>query len=386
MKIGILLFGHLRSFRQTTGSFTRLTEFLSRHGDIKIFCHTWDTEESVTASWWKGDQNDLSGIQSVNRSELEKVYQPEELEIETSRRFDTSGLDLDSSVPAEGILSMLHSQVKVFHLMKNYEARTGSRFDLVIKSRFDLEYDVDDSFSEQIRDSAVENLVCLPTSNPYEIIGSYSDVFVIAGRQVSEKYFSFCENFREAVQLYNQIGYRKFLPEFCMSVYYREKKWPVNELSGLRVTIRRTSGVAIQINTDRNFMNNMPLCFDRKSIQVNREIVLEHFQTVEERWPLMVRKYLGWLIPGLTEREFSFYSEILMGKRFAPALAGRIAATARQSGKFTPNVFKGFLEQSVRNARYSFIKKFILVLRISISGRYGLFFFKVLWNSKKNSI
>ena len=121
MKIGVVLFGHLRSYRQALPSFDLLKETLRQSGEVDIFCHTWNIEESVTASWWKENTSDNPLPTTVTNKQIEVSFNPVKYIIEPSRQFDDSRFDVQTSIPIAGILSMLHSQFEAFKLLKEYE-------------------------------------------------------------------------------------------------------------------------------------------------------------------------------------------------------------------------------------------------------------------------
>ena len=72
MRIGLVLFGHLRSYRQTLSSFETFLKTLQQAGDVDVFCHTWDIEESVTASWWKEHKPGDIPPATVNEIEIKE--------------------------------------------------------------------------------------------------------------------------------------------------------------------------------------------------------------------------------------------------------------------------------------------------------------------------
>ena len=105
MRIGLVLFGHLRSFRSTHDSYKQFLKILQRSGDVDVFCHTWDIEESVTASWWKEHKPGDTPSATVNANEIIEKYRPVKYTIEPSRQFDDAGYDIKSAIPIAGILS-----------------------------------------------------------------------------------------------------------------------------------------------------------------------------------------------------------------------------------------------------------------------------------------
>jgi hypothetical protein len=118
MKIAIVLSGHLRSFRKTHSSFLQFKNTLLQLGAVDIFCHTWDIEESVTASWWKDHKTDNPPPATVNSREIENAYRPVKLIIEPTVHFDDSAYKITASIPVAGILSMLHTQRRAYELLK----------------------------------------------------------------------------------------------------------------------------------------------------------------------------------------------------------------------------------------------------------------------------
>ena len=282
MKIGLVLFGHLRSYRQALSSFNLMIETLRQSGEVDVFCHTWNIEESVTASWWKDNNADNPPPATVTNKQIEDSFQPVRYIIEPSRHFDDSGFDIQSSIPIAGILSMLHSQFEGFRLLKEYEAAHSFQYDIILKTRYDLLYEIAPGFNKLVNECVNNKAVYVPSSNPYEIIGSVSDIFAIGSRSSIEKYFSFCDNFKEAVSYYKEKGYRQFLPELCMTDYLKRIGVQIDELTGLRLHILRMNGDKFQINSDKNFTENGPLCFYRGTIELGSKILAPGSTVINE--------------------------------------------------------------------------------------------------------
>src|SRR5436190_4140857 len=176
MKIGLVLFGHLRSFRSAHGSFKIFLKTLQHVGDVDVFCHTWDIEDSVTSAWWKDHRPDDPPPATVEKKELEQTYFPVLYTVEQSRQFDADDYSVYSSSSIPGILSMLYSQMQAFKLLEKYESENGFKYDVVIKTRYDLLYEITADFTNCIK---ANDGIFLPSSNPYELIGSCSDIFAI---------------------------------------------------------------------------------------------------------------------------------------------------------------------------------------------------------------
>ena len=378
MKIGLVLFGHLRSFRSTHDSFKQFLKTLQQSGDVDVFCHTWDIEESVTASWWKEHKPGDIPPATVIAKEIEEKYRPVRYVIESSRQFDDSGYNIRSSIPVTGILSMLHSQQQAFQLLEQHSKENSITYDVVIKSRYDLLYEIAPAFSDLIHDCVTNNCLYLPTSNPYELGGSFSDVFVLGSMKLVKEYFNFTPDFKYAIETYQQKGYKEFLPELCLSEYLREKRISLKELAGLRIHILRLNGDKFQINTDKNFPANNPLCFFRDSIEANKRVLPERSNIIKINSEKLVNKYMKWVNTSADAETLQQYAALYNGEWIGIAKTRKLAAQGKDNPVFVSNVMKNFFEETMRNAKYSGVKKILLTSVLTASTGYGFFFFRVL--------
>jgi len=381
MKVGLVLFGHLRSFRSTHDSYKNLLNTLQKLGDVDVFCHTWDIEESVTASWWKEHKPGDIPPSTVDVKSIENSYKPARYFIEPSRQFDDSGYNIKSSIPVAGILSMLHSQLQAFRLLEQYSKETGISYDVVIKARYDLLYEIAPSFSGIVKECVTNNCLYLPTSNPYELSGSFSDVFVLGSGKLINEYFDFAANFKTVVEHYQQKGYKELLPELCLTQYLVGKKMIIRELDGLRIHILRLNGEKFQINTDKNFADNKPLCFFRSTIDTNKKFFPESNSTIVDNTPMLVKKYMSWTDPGADANKLEQYADLYSGKWVGTSSIRRLATKGKSSSVFSPNVMKDFFEEAMFNAKYGQAKKILLAFILAIWSGYGAFFFRVLKKS-----
>ena len=76
MRIGVVLFGHLRSYKDTHSSFEKFKKELSQKGDVDFFCHTWDVKESLSPAWWKTNEKDNALPPLVDETEFVSMYAP----------------------------------------------------------------------------------------------------------------------------------------------------------------------------------------------------------------------------------------------------------------------------------------------------------------------
>jgi len=377
MRIGLVLFGHLRSFRSTHDSYKQFLHTLQQAGEVDVFCHTWDTEESVTASWWKEHKPGDAPSATVNATEIEEKYRPVKYTIEPSRQFDDTGYDIKSAIPIAGILSMLHSQLQAFHLLEQYSSGNNITYDVVIKSRYDLLYEIAPAFSNAIEGCIANNCLYLPTSNPYELGGSFSDVLVVGPVKLVKEYFGFAENFKTAAGHYQQKGYKEFLPELCLTLYLIEKRIAIRELTGLRLHILRMKGDKFQINTDVNFAYNQPLCFFGDTIEGNKRILPSHNLIIKTNSEKLVSKYMSWVNKEADTETLQQYAKLYNGNWIGISVIRELASKGKDNPVFHSNVMKNFFEEAMRNAKYNSAQKFLVASTLARFSGYGFFFYRV---------
>jgi len=377
MKIGLVLSGNLRSYRHTLFSFNKLKEILQQSGQVDVFCHTWNIEESVTPSWWKENKPGNPPPATVSNNQIEESFNPVEFIIESSRQFDDNGYNIPSSVPFTGVLSMLHSQYEAYRLLKEYEQGKGFQYDVVLKTRYDLLYEIASEFSDLVNDSASNEALYIPSSNPYELIGSGSDIFAMGSRNSIEKYFSFCSNFKEAVSNYANKGYSQFLPELCMSDYLEKTGVKKRELASLRLHILRMNGDKFQINSDKNFPGNVPLCFYRGTIELCSKILPQHSITIKKNSERLVKKYMSWIDPAAEDKLLKLYADFYNGTWIGMSEIKRLAASGKNTPVFSNNVMMNFFEEAMRNAHYGVIKKSFLAIILTLKTGFGFFFIRL---------
>lgn len=378
MRIGLVLFGHLRSFRSTQDSYKQFLKALQQSGDVDVFCHTWDIEESLTASWWKEHKAGDIPPATVNINELKVNYNPVRCIVEPTRQFDDAGYSIRSSIPVAGILSMLHSQQQAFELLEQYELEKGFRYDVVLKARYDLVYEIAPSFPNIINECIADNCLYLPTSNPYELSGSFSDIFVLGPGKLVKEYFDFAANFKTVSEHYQQKGYTELLPELCLTQYLIERKLVIRELTGFRIHILRMNGDKFQINTDKNFADNKPLCFFRDTIETNKKIFSVNDVTVANNTPGLVKKFMSWVDKEADAKTLQQYADLYSGKWIGAAKIKRLASKGKNNFVFSANVMKNFFEEAMRNAKYGQGKKVLIASILAAWSGYGSFFFRVL--------
>ena len=377
MRIGLVLFGHLRSFRSTNDSYKQFLITLRQAGDVDVFCHTWDIEESVTPSWWKEHKENAPPPATVEEKEIVARYQPKAFQIEPSINFDEPDFNIKMGTPLVGMISMLYSQRKAFELLKKYEQTSNIRYDVVIKTRYDLLYEISESFGAQVKLSMENNCLYLPSSNPYELAGAYSDIFAMGPGHLMDKYFDFNRNTKAAVDLYLLKGYKELVPELLLVIFLQQQNISINELKGLRIHILRMNGHKFQINTCKDFDINSPLCFYALTADKCRQLLKNNPSRLLENEVRVTKKYVSWIDTDANDELLDTYAHFKAGTWMSLKETKELARRANVSKVFTPNVMKEFFESAIMNAKYGALKMLLQATTLARNG-YGTYYFKVI--------
>lgn len=377
MKIALLLTGHLRSFRNTYPSFEALRSVLAQHGEVDVFAHTWDIEESVTASWWKDHSGDNPPPPNVNREEIEKLYQPASLHIEPSRQFDELPLSIKSIIPVSGLLSMLYSQFQAWKLMDACEKEKGVKYEVLVKMRYDLGFEIAPAFGALLQRSLKEQTLFVPNSNPYELTGACADIFSIGAAAPMSSYLRFFEHFESTLRLYEDLGFRELVPERCLKTYLESHQIPHQQLEGIRIHILRSNGVLFRICSDKYFPENEPLCFFRETVARNESVVPAGSELLEETRHQLIHQYTGWLLPELSQTEKNAFIRFFRGEWIGVAAVKKLARADIREKVFHHSVMKSFFEEALLAARYGWWKRCQLALALSQTGEQGSFYLRV---------
>jgi|GEM_PF-3412695 len=378
MRIAIVFSGHLRSFRNTHSSFQQLRSVLSQHADVDVFCHTWDVEESVTASWWKDHAADTPPPPNVNADELIRLYQPVRFRIEPSKKFEEPPVNIKSIIPVSGLLSMLYSQYSGLGLMEEYQKENNISYNLVIKTRYDLGFEIASAFDEMIGCAVDEQCVFVPNTNPYELAGACADIFALGPPKGMNEYFRFYERFSEALSVYESCGYRELIPELLLKTYLDHYKVKHAELEGMRLHILRTSGERFRICSDKNFEGNEPHCFFRQTILRNRDVLPLNSPVLKANTEVLIGKYLRWIDPSFNTDEIQRYCRFYYGEWPGKKAIKKLAQKSAKTNVFLKIVMKSFFEEALWSSRYGLFRRLLFAFILLRHGSYGGFYFRVI--------
>ena len=212
MRIAVILSGQPRDYM--TG-YKNIKEFLSKqNADVDFFYHCWTLEKGSKyeyPAWSKATQNDIAFKDNIENT-LEELYKPVSNEYERQiSNFDTS-LCIESLAyenmfqntilhPIEKLkklnstLSQMYSRNKAGNLLKNHIDKTGTHYDCVLMTRFDITISPDIYLSSldlsktyvsgrfSPRTIFVDNFIIAPTEVILNILNLYNDLVDIVNNE-----------------------------------------------------------------------------------------------------------------------------------------------------------------------------------------------------------
>lgn len=135
MKVAILLSGQLRNIER---GFQFIRKNLMEGYDCDVFIHAWYNEENTDkkfSPWWNSKL-----IKDDNLKVLD-LYNPVSHLIEPQIKFDKKNYDasqFEGDYRVDATLSMFYSIKKCNELKTDYEKENNMKYDVVVRSRFDL--------------------------------------------------------------------------------------------------------------------------------------------------------------------------------------------------------------------------------------------------------
>ena len=137
MKIGLLLFGHLRTYQFCA---PLLQKNLLQRYSCDVFISTWSKIDSETVSW-----NDKKNVNfSINeeiKKDVMKLYSPKKIFVGHQDIRDDIVVRseiTDKHTSLKGMNYMFESLSQANQLRKQYENETGISYDLIIATRPDI--------------------------------------------------------------------------------------------------------------------------------------------------------------------------------------------------------------------------------------------------------
>lgn len=215
MKIAFLYSGHIRSFNLTQNKHFELIDKLSKCHDVKLFGHTWDVVESNSQSWWKNESDSIFESE-IDIKECLNFINWSGIMIEKEKHFPNNFLNFKSQISYESIYSMFYGWKMVYELYYKYKESKTWVADVLIKLRFDIEFDV-----EQILKSvdSIMDLIVVNKSQTWGLEHAYSDIIFIGKESIFNPSLAL-ERFESSktLKLYFK-RYKLFIPELFVSKF-----------------------------------------------------------------------------------------------------------------------------------------------------------------------
>jgi len=134
MKVCLLISGHLRTFRECLP--TQRKMLIDKLG-CDVFMHSWTDIESKTNSWHSSHMPNRT-VEDSDVSFIESIVSPKSLVIEEQVDFGIDKNLFGSQISLNGLKNMTLGFKRTYEMMKDYENKTGIKYDLIIKIRPDI--------------------------------------------------------------------------------------------------------------------------------------------------------------------------------------------------------------------------------------------------------
>ncbi len=241
INIAILLTGHVRTYQQTFQSF--FSNIINLN-NVKIFCHCWNTIGHIASCWWSknGDGNQSE----IDKLDIKNKYNPAKILIEEQKNF----ISQNKFYNEVGGYSAVHSQwlsiYQAYKLMEEYEKENDMRFDVVLKTRYDIFYENIISNIE-LQEAMCSYIYFLPTPHS-KTCKLYSDIIFFCNRNIFSKIIDFnnvMDNyFDEAIKYHKVIEgeqpftkYIKNNNNFNCEIKYSSLKTWIYRLNGDKIIL-----------------------------------------------------------------------------------------------------------------------------------------------------
>lgn len=175
MKIALCLSGQLRFVER--GFNEVIHPYILHDNSIDVFIHAWDINTQVGTKFLAGDIHPIGDIITADLiDQTLHLYQPITYKIEHQLEFPI--LDWNSNhMPgfySKNVYSMFYSIYQSNKLKCDHELKNNFKYDLVIRSRFDVKLDSAIDFINLDKNVITTPIGCFDTAN------GYVDCFAIA--------------------------------------------------------------------------------------------------------------------------------------------------------------------------------------------------------------
>lgn len=178
-----------------------------------------------------------------------KYMDPTELRIEPDPVLDLQNINHIQATERGGIngfMQMLHGMKKCNEMRKEYEKKTGIKYQRIIKSRLDIKFF--DKFPLDFDSYDIENFVYTPDFHCYECVrgAGYNDRFAVGNRQNMDMYLSEFDYIKK----YSSLGH---IVHAESSLHYHLKQHNIKvKKAPIRFTRVREGGKQIDLHIENS--------------------------------------------------------------------------------------------------------------------------------------
>jgi hypothetical protein len=218
MKVALILSGQ---FREAKYCYKGFKENILDIYNPDVFISTWTNSFNITPSGWFG----LYQKDDCTLSEVMEMYNPKSIELETFdddnyQPFKKMADNLDSKInhvtKTVNVNSMWYKRHRANLLRENFEKLNNFKYDLVISSRFDLE------FLEPLSFQLEENKLSIPIG--FDWSNGLCDLFAMGNSDIMSEYFDLY-NLMEYYRLEKEVSET---PELIMKYHVEHKNIELN--------------------------------------------------------------------------------------------------------------------------------------------------------------
>jgi hypothetical protein len=186
-KIALCLSGQLRFIEE--GYYRNIFPFILHENDIDVFIHTWAVDDDQNGKPYINGGNHLMGgpVDKSHMLDVFNLYNPVRYLIQKQVPFSNDKYSdrLMPGIKSHNLFSMFYSIYKSNELKRQHELENDFKYDIVVRSRFDIKLDKKIDFSLNTSKLQIP-FNCFDPSNGYvdgigysnsEIMDVYSDTF-----------------------------------------------------------------------------------------------------------------------------------------------------------------------------------------------------------------
>ena len=220
MKIALCLSGQSRFLEKAYNEV--IYPYLLNNNQVDIFIHSWSVDKKLSGGFVNGGGHIMGGPLSPNHdSKVISLYKPTSYLIEPQIEFEY-GKYLERTMPgirSDYLYSQFYSVLKCNNIRKTYQAKTGTKYDWVVRSRFDVKLDSPINFN-------IDNTQLITPKGCFNPEG-YVDCFAMSSENVMDVY---CDLFNNIDNIMDSTDIR-FCGEFLLRKHLNSNNlFPKEEL------------------------------------------------------------------------------------------------------------------------------------------------------------